>query len=53
MHQEEFRCFYQFVFFICREQGKRNVQVGAGAVQVAHVLTGRAGMVQDSCPQRS
>lgn len=28
MHQEEFRCFYQFVFFLCREQGKRNVQVG-------------------------
>jgi len=27
MHQEEFRRFYQFVFFVCRERGKRNVQV--------------------------
>lgn len=27
MHPDEFRCFYQFVFFMCREQGKRNVQV--------------------------
>jgi hypothetical protein len=27
MHPEEFRRFYQFVFFLCREQGKRNLQV--------------------------
>lgn len=29
MHAEEFRFFYMFVFFICREQGKRNVLVSS------------------------
>jgi hypothetical protein len=35
MHPEEFRFFYQFVFFICREQGKRNVQVRTGPTAAA------------------
>jgi hypothetical protein len=27
MHPELFSVFYRFVFFLCREPGKRNVQV--------------------------
>ncbi|WIA36550.1 hypothetical protein OEZ86_007842 [Tetradesmus obliquus] len=49
MSQEVFSSFYRFVYFICREPGKRNVQVGTALAAWQLVLCGRFRLLERWC----
>ncbi|XP_058097763.1 defective in cullin neddylation protein AAR3-like isoform X2 [Magnolia sinica] len=44
-----FSCFYQFVYFICRERGQKNILVSTGIEAWKLVLTGRFRLLDQWC----
>ncbi|XP_028760081.1 uncharacterized protein LOC114718803 [Neltuma alba] len=45
----EFSCFYDFVFFMCRENGQKNITVGSAITAWKLVLAGRFPLLSQWC----